>query len=190
MGGYFANAGVFLVQVLFGLYTLAVLLRLLLQIARADFYNPLAQALVKITNPPLLPLRRVIPGLFGIDLASVVLLLIVNGIKLLLVALILGAALNPLRLLYLDAVELLDFTLTVFLVAIFIRVILSWFNPYPNAATQLLGQLTEPLMRPARRYVPPIGGLDLSPMAPILLLVLAKMLIIQPLYDLAGAVGR
>ena len=76
MGGYFTEAGVFLIQFIFGLYILAVLLRFLLQLVRADFYNPISQFLVALTNPPLRPLRRLIPGLWGIDLASVLLLFV------------------------------------------------------------------------------------------------------------------
>ena len=74
MDGFLQDVGGLLISVVFGLYIFMLLLRLIFQIVRADFYNPLSQAIVKLTNPPLLPLRRIIPGLWGIDLASVILL--------------------------------------------------------------------------------------------------------------------
>ena len=77
-GGYFGNAGVFLINTVFGLYILIVMLRFLLQLVRGDFYNPVSQFLVKVTSPALVPLRRVIPGLFGIDFAAVFLLLVLQ----------------------------------------------------------------------------------------------------------------
>ncbi len=187
MINYFVEAGEFLIETLFGLYILAVLLRFLLQLVRADFYNPIAQFLVTVTNPVLRPLRRVIPGLFGVDLAAVALLLALEGVKLALLHLMRGLTIAPAALAVMGVVDLLQFTLNVFLVSIFIRVLLSWFNPYPNPATQLLARLTDPLLRPARRLLPPFSGVDLSPLLAIVLLVLVQMLVLRPLlyYGLA-----
>lgn len=189
MGPYFADAGAFLVETLFGLYILAVLLRLLLQMVRADFYNPISQFLVAATNPPLLPLRRIIPGFMGIDMAAVVLLLLLSVIKLTILNWINNVPIHVLPLLFMAAVELLQMTVTVFLVCILIRVILSWLNPYPSAASQLLVRLTEPLLRPARRLLPPFSGVDLSPMLVMIGLVLVQMLLIRPLLHLGMALG-
>lgn len=185
-GGYLSNAGTFLVETLFGLYLLALLLRLLLQQVRADFYNPLSQFLVKVTNPPLRPLRRFIPGLGGVDMASIVLLLLLKAIELILVGLLRGYPTpNFLGLFALASAELVSLTVYVFLIAIFIQAILSWINPGGyNPAVSLLHQLTEPLLRPARRYIPPISGLDLSPMAVIIGLYLVILLLVQPLQAL------
>lgn len=191
MTNYFVEAGEFLIETVFGLYILAVLLRFLLQLVRADFYNPIAQFLVTVTNPVLRPLRRVIPGLFGVDLAAVALLLALEGAKLALLHLMRGLTIAPAALAVMGVVDLLQFTLNVFLVGIFIRVLLSWFNPYPNPATQLLARLTDPLLRPARRLLPPFSGVDLSPLLAIVLLVLVQMLVLRPLlyYGLALARG-
>lgn len=173
--GYFANAGLFLLNVIFGLYIFAVLLRFLLQLVRADFYNPIAQFLVAITNPPLKPLRRVIPGIYGIDVASLVLLLLLELVFQALLATLLDQPLTLVTLLVKGIFDLLHSTLNVFLFGILIMVILSWINPYPNPLSQLLGRLTEPLLRPARRTVPSFSGIDLSPMLVMLVLVLAQM---------------
>ncbi len=172
---YFTNAGLFLLDVLFGLYIYAVLLRFLLQQVRADFYNPVAHFLVVVTNPALKPLRRVIPGLYGIDLASIVLLLLLEfAFQSLLVAL-LNQPWLPGFILVRGVFHLLLSTLNVYLFGILIVVILSWINPYPNAVSQLLGRLTEPVLRPVRRWIPPFSGIDLSPMVAMLAIVLMQM---------------
>ncbi len=172
---YFTNAGLFLLNVIFGLYIFAVLLRFLLQLVRADFYNPIAQFLVVITNPPLKPLRRVIPGMYGIDFASVVLLLLLELVFQTLLASLLNQPLTVATLLVKGVFDLLHSILNIYLFGILIMVVLSWINPYPNPVSQLLGRLTEPLLRPARRKIPPFSGIDLSPMLVIVALVLVQM---------------
>lgn len=186
---YFSNPLVFLIKTAFGLYILAVLLRFLLQLSRADFYNPVSQVLVKVTQPVLRPLRRVIPGIAGIDIAAVVLLIALQLIELVLVSLVqTGAVVSLLPLLVLAVAELLDLVLNVYLVAIIVQAILSWVQPGYNPATAILYSLTEPVLRPAQRIIPPLGGLDLSPLVVIVLIQLLKMLLLPPLYQLAFAV--
>jgi YggT family protein len=187
MNAYFSQASVYLVQVLFGFYILAVLLRLLFQLARADFYNPISQFLVVLTNPPLIWLRRVIPGLWGIDLSSVFLALALKIVELYLISWIQSFAAKPLGVMVVATAELLKLTVYVYIVTILVRVILSWFSPMGlrrHPVTDLLHSLTEPLMRPARRLLPPLGGLDLSPIAVFILLELTLILMIQPIRDL------
>ena len=184
-GNYLSNAGVFLVDFIFGLYILAVILRFLLQYVRADFYNPLAQAIVTITNPPLRPMRKYIPAIRSIDTSSLVLMLILQMIASLLIFLMQGFSVNPLALAVIAAGELLAKIVYVFIVAIFVQVIASWIAPGTyNPVLALIDSLTTPLMRPVRRLIPPMGGLDLSPMVAIMLLYLSLMLIVQPVKDL------
>ena len=181
-GQYFGNAGVFLVQTLFGIYTLAVMLRFLLQWVRADFYNPLVQFLVKITNPVLIPLRRFIPGLFGLDMAAVVLILALKMLEWFLVYAIVGREVGLPGLVILALADTLSLLVNVMFWAIIIRAVLSWVNPdYRQPVVALLVQLTEPLLRPARGLIPPISGFDLSPIAVLILLQLTKILLIAPL---------
>jgi YggT family protein len=185
-GGYFSNAGVFLIQTLFHLYILIVLLRLLLQLVRADFYNPISQFLVRATNPVIVPLRRVVPGLFNIDLASVLLLLALKMTELALVGVCAGHDWNIVSLLLVSVAELLELLFHVFLFSILIQVILSWIKPDEhNPLTVLLYRLNEPLLGPARRLLPPIAGLDLSPIVVMVGLQLASMLVVAPLRALA-----
>jgi YggT family protein len=181
---YLNNAGVFLVQTLFGFYILAVMLRFLLQWVRADFYNPLVQFLVKITNPPLLPLRRIVPGLMGLDMAAVALMLGLQILALVLVLSISGQAANPVGLVVLALAELLGLLINVFFWAVIIQAIMSWVSPDPrHPVVALLNQLTYPILRPARNLIPPISGLDLSPLVVIILLQLTKMLLVAPFRD-------
>jgi YggT family protein len=193
MVNYFAEAGVFLIQFIFGLYILAVLLRFLLQLVRADFYNPVSQFLVTLTNPPLRPLRRLIPGLWGIDLASIFLLCVLDGLQWLLIYLLTNHTTpSLLGLTVYTLADLLKLTLYVFYGAMLIRIIVSWVNPHAqqNPALKLVVRLTEPLMRPARRLLPATGGIDFSPILVFLALGLAQILILQPLLQLGQGLMR
>lgn len=159
------NPFVFLVDTLFHLYAMALLLRFLLQTVRANFYNPISQALVTITNPVLVPLRRVIPGFRGVDIACIVAMLVIKMLGLWLVLLIEGRTAGPGTLIWVSVYQLLDLTLLTFIVTILIQAVISWVNPGVHSpATALLSQLTAPLLNPARRVIPPMGGLDLSPL--------------------------
>ena len=172
------TAVIFLVQTLFGFYILAVMLRFLLQCVRADFYNPLVQFLVRITNPPLLPLRRIVPGYKGLDLASVVLAFALQLLEVLLITLLLDRGASVGGLLLLTVAELLKLLINIYLWGLVIQAVLSWFNPDPyHPAARLLAQLTAPLLRPARRLLPPISGVDLSPMLVIVALIFVSLLL-------------
>lgn len=187
-GSYLTNPLVFLISTLFGLYIAVVLIRFLLQWVRADFYNPISQFVVKVTSPVLRPLRQLIPGYAGLDLASLLLAWGLKAIELALIAGILGFSGPLLGALAWAVPAVLELLLDIMLFAVLIRVILSWVNPDPfNPAVALLDRLTEPVMRPAQRLLPPIGGVDLSPILVMIGLVLLKMLLIPPLEALTGS---
>ena len=193
MGGYGTNAIEFLIHTLFGLYLIAIMLRVLLQLTRADFYNPVSQFLVKVTNPPLIPLRRVIPGFMGIDFAAIVLMIVIKAVEIFLIVLIKGVSIKISGLVVLSIAELLRLLINVYFFTILIQVIISWVNPGTyNPAVSLLYSINEPLLSRARRIIPPISGFDLSPIVVIILLQLISMLLIQPIADLGQglAVGR
>ena len=185
MGPYVGNAATFLISTLFGIYILIVMLRFLFQLVRADFYNPISQFVVRATNPPLLPLRRIIPGLKGWDLAAVVLMLGLQLAELWLIYSILGHAPHPAGLVMVAIGELLLLAYYVFLFTIIIEVVLSWVNPgLYNPVTSLLYSLNRPLLAPARRLIPATSGIDLSPMLVIIGLVLVRMLLVAPITDM------
>lgn len=189
-GSYAGNAGVFLVQTLFGLYIAAVMLRFLLALTRASFYNPVSQFLVKITNPPLVPLRRVIPSVLGIDLAALLLMLALQAVELLLVGVIRGVSFHPAGLAVLCVAELLALLFQVYFFTILIQVILSWVSPgTANPVVGLLYSLNEPLLGRARRLLPPIHGFDLSPILVMIVLQLLNIVLVAPIRDLGLALG-
>ena len=172
------TATIFLIQTVFGFYILAVMLRFLLQCVRADFYNPLVQFLVRITNPPLLPLRRIVPGYRGLDLASVLLAFALQLVEVLLITLLLGQNAGIGGLLLLTLAELLKLLINIYLWGVVIQAVLSWFNPDPyHPAARVLAQLTAPVLRPARKLLPPVSGVDLSPMLVVVALIFISLLL-------------
>ena len=187
-GSYLANPVVFLIRALFGLYIAVVLIRFLLQWARADFYNPISQFVVRVTSPVLRPLRQVIPGYRGLDLASLFLAWALMAVELALIAGLLGFGGSLLGALVWAIPALLELVIDILLFAVLVRVLLSWLNPDPfNPAVALLGRLTDPILQPAQRLIPPIGGIDLSPMAVMIGLVLLQMVLVPPLEALTGS---
>jgi YggT family protein len=184
---YFLNPVELIINTLFGLYILVIMLRFLLQWVRADFYNPVSQFLVKVSNPALRPLRRVIPGVAGVDMAAIVLMLLLQLLSLGLILLLRGQGVPLGTLFFWSVAELVSLAITVYIWAIIIQIIISWINPGAyNPALSLLHSLTDPLLRPARRLLPPISGFDLSPILVLLVLQVGKMLIVPPIMMLAG----
>jgi len=176
--GYLANPLEFLVTTLFSLYILAVMLRFLLGVVRADFYNPVSQFLVRITNPLLLPMRKVIPSLGRYDTSALLLMLLLQFIALGLVVLLRGISVSVVTLLIVAVGELVMLAINVFMFAIIIQVILSWVNPGNyNPVTAVLYSITSPIMRPLQRLIPPISGIDLSPLVAIIGLQVLRMLV-------------
>jgi len=186
-GSYLADASVFVVETLFSLYIFIVMVRFVLQLVRADFYNPVSQAIVRLTQPPLKTLRRFVPGFAGVDIASIVLLLGLQMLELWLVQLMLGGSAGLAGLVVLSAARLLEVLIYVFMFSILALVVLSWVQPRSyNPVIGLLNSLSSPVMRPARRLVPPMGGLDLSPIVAFLALGVALRVVVAPLMH-AGA---
>jgi YggT family protein len=164
-----ADALSFIVGSIGQLYAFVLILRLLLPWFRADFRNPLAQGILRITSPLVVPLRRVLPSVGRIDTATVVVTFFVLYLTLLLVSLILGLRPGP-AILALSAImyiPLLILRLYIFL--IIVRVVLSWVAPQGyNPAIALFYTLTEPVLRPFQRLIPRMGGFDLSPIFAII----------------------
>ena len=158
------SALVFIVNALTSLYLLVLLLRFWLPWLRADFRNPLAQGILKLTSPVVIPLRRVIPSFGRLDTATIVVAFVVQYAAILLILLIGGDSQNITLIAKTAFVKLVLLSLNLFMFAIFVRIILSWISPGQyNPATAIIGTLTEPLLRPVRRIIPPMGGFDISP---------------------------
>jgi YggT family protein len=178
---------VYLLQTFITLYLVAMLLRFLLQLVRADFYNPISQFLVKITNPLVVPLRKVVPGYAGIDVASLLLSILLQFVAIVALLLVNGLGLPNAGLLLLWSVlAVLGLVVEIYFFAVLAMIILSWVAPGSNhPAIYLLHQITEPVMAPLRKALPPMGGLDFSP---ILLFILINVIQIA-LRHLAAGVG-
>ncbi len=176
---------IFLIDSLISLYILAVVLRFLLQWVKADFRNPICQALVTVTHPPLKLLRRFIPPMGKIDSSSIVLALLLQMTINISIWLILQkVSPNFFTLFVLSCAHLIGLTLNIFIFAIFAQALLSWFNPnIYNPNYILLANLTEPVLNLCRKVIPDLNGLDFSPLAAIILLQLTKMLLLPPLEE-------
>jgi YggT family protein len=175
------NLGSFFISVLFNLYIGAVMLRFLLAASRANFYNPISQFLVTITNPVLRPLRRMIPPMGKLDTAAIVLMVALKLIQLFLLFAFAGQEISLLSLLGLTIKSLLELLIYVYLFAVLIQAIMSWITPgaYSSQSdiTSLLNSLTSPILKPLRQIVPMIGMIDITPLVAIILLNAALVLL-------------
>jgi len=187
---YYANPMIFLIDTAFSLYIMVVMLRFLLQWVNAEFYNPISQFLVKVTHPLVRPLRRVIPSVGRIDTASLVLMVALQMLAGFFVFALQGRSIGIGVLIVWSVVQLLNLLFNIFVFAIIIRAILSWVSPMSyNAATSLLHSLTDPMLRVVQRVIPPISGIDLSPLVALIGLQVMKMVLLPPLQQLAALLG-
>lgn len=172
------NTAYLLINTLCNLYLMIVLMRIWLQLARADFYNPASQFVVKATNPILKPMRRFIPGYFGIDIAAVLLAILVIALKLTLLSLLISEFNIGSVWILLIALTFAKKAGTMLFWVLIIRALLSWVSQGNNPIEYLMYQLTEPLLAPIRRVIPALGGLDLS--------MLVFFILLQVLNSLMG----
>ena len=177
-----SQIAVFLVEVLFSLYIIAVVIRLLLGFARASFHNPLSQFLVKVTNPVLLPLRRFIPAIGSIDTSAVLLAYGLTLVKISLLFLISRGAIMFPESLFVALGDLLKTIIWVYIIALILQAVISWVgSAQGNPVSPLINSLTNPILRPIRKVVPLVGMMDLSPLFAILGLNIL-LIIVQNLF--------
>ena len=183
--GVFESSAVLLVNAIGGIYLLAILLRFLLQIARADFYNPVSQAVVRLTDPMVRIFRSFIPGYRGIDFSSLILALLVEALAICLMFLMYERSIPSLDFIITFAVVGVSyFIVNIYYYAIIGSIIMSFVmmfsgNMNPHPILHLIWQLTEPVMGPIRRVIPPMGGLDFSPIFIFIVIGLIQNLLIQ-----------
>lgn len=173
-----SSAIVFIVNAVTSLYLLVLLLRFWLPWLRADFRNPLAQGILRFTSPVVIPVRRIVPSFGRLDTATILVAFIIQYLTVLLLLLIVGqtAGIGPIALTAI--VKLVVLSINLFVYAIFIRIILSWVaqGSY-NPATAIISNLTDPVLRPFQRLIPPMGGFDISPIFAIILLLAATIVV-------------
>ncbi|AXV66160.1 MULTISPECIES: YggT family protein [Pseudoalteromonas] len=172
----------FLVEIIFDLFLMVVLLRFWLQAAKADFYNPISQFVVKATSFAVNPLRKIIPGLGGFDIASLVLAYLVAVAKLSAVFLLFYGGWAAAPVFVTALITVIKEGLNLLFWVLIIRALLSWVSQGYNPIEAVFHQLTEPMLRPIRKVIPPLGGLDLS----ILVLIIALQFLQFLLIDLIG----
>lgn len=193
------NAIGFILGILFNLYATVVAVRFVMQVVRADYYNPLAQAVVKITDPLLIPLRRFIPSIKRYDTASLVLVFAVIMLKLLVFkALNLGSVpalgqlanveqLPAIKMVLLSILDIIHLFFNVFIYALIIQAILSWLpNAGGNPVQALVSAISQPVLRPLRKLIPPLGGIDLTVFFTIIGLFALRIFLLGTLRQLFG----
>lgn len=172
------NPLIFLIDTLFDLYIVILMLRFILQQVHADFYNPISQFIVKATSPVLNPARRVIPGVGGIDLATIIVIIGFIALKLYIVVMMKGYSPTLLSLLLTGIRDFISLALNIFIFTIIVQAILSWVNPDPyNPVSAILHNITRPVLAPVRKLIRPIGGLDLSPLFALIGLMFIEKLV-------------
>jgi YggT family protein len=177
----------FLISTVFDLYIMVVILRIWLQAARADFYNPFSQFIVKATQPVVAPLRRVIPSVGSVDLATVLFAYVLCVLKFVAMILIAsgGAVSFSIDFLFLGLLSLIKAAGGLLFWVLLLRAILSWVSQGRSPIEYVFHQLTEPMLAPIRRILPPMGGFDLSVLVLFIVLQFANFLmgdIIGPIW--------
>ncbi len=180
--GNVADAGLLIVETLFGFVMFVLLMRILLQAVRANFYNPICQSLFKITNPVLMPLQKLIPVWKGVHLGGLVLAWVIAVLWSMTLLAMGGRMAGAAALAVLGFGKLLQFFFGMMFWLTIARVLMSWLSPDPRSPfVPLLVQTTEPLMRPFQRLIPPLGGFDISPIFALLALQLGQILLVRPI---------
>lgn len=188
MGNYLSDGGIFIIQTLFGLLVMLLNLRFIMQASKANYYNPIAQGIVKATNPLIQPFRVVFPIIGTFDVANMACALVVQSIGIVLIMVFAGAL--PFDLLYFAwaVIAIIASILNLYFFALLISVIASWLAPYSShPALELVRDITDPLCAPARRLIPAVGGLDFSIIVVFIgLSLLENSLLVRPLAALTG----
>jgi len=186
MNGYLLNPLVYLLTTFFTLYIAVVMLRVIFQLIRADFYNPFSQFVVKVTAPLLIPMRRLVPAIGRFDTAAFVLMV---GLQIILQSIIqvISGPFSILYVIFVSLANLINIALYIFTLSIFITIIASWINPGAyNPMLSLVQSIGAPIVNPIRRWFPPVSGIDFSSMIALVLIEVARMLLIPPFYALAS----
>ena len=164
----------FLINIVVTLYIYAVIIRMILGLTHADMYNPFSQFIITITNPVLLPLRRWIPSYGRVDTAAIIVILFLKFFELFIQSLLLGKQVLLGSLIIPTIIGVINQVINLFIFSIIILVIISWIAPFVqgqnNPLVSILRSITDPLLRPARKYIPPIGVFDLSPLVVLIAL--------------------
>jgi YggT family protein len=174
------SALIFIIHAFAQLFLFVLLLRFWLPWFGADFRNPIAQAILRLTSPLVVPLRRIVPPIGRIDTATLLVALVIQYLAILVILALGGnsAGIAPIALT--SIIDLAMLSIRLFVIAIIIGIVLSWVAPHNiNPATMFIRTISEPLLRPFRRFIPPMGGIDISPVFALILLMALSILLAE-----------
>jgi len=177
MYGNLTNTGLFLISTLFDLYILVLIIRLLLAFAGANYFNPVTQVIIKLTQNLVTPMRHVLPTYRGIEFSTLALIILFEMIKIFLLSLLVMGVPGILIVFISALLATVKFILNTYFYAILLQAILSWFQPGYSPAGQLLQQITTPILQPFKRIIPPINGIDITPIPAMIILQMLIMLL-------------
>jgi YggT family protein len=178
----------FLVNTVFDLYLFILIIRIILAWVGADYFNPITQLVVKLTQFPIKPLRRYVPNFRGLESATAIWILVIEIIKFLLISLLSFGVPNIVGLVILAIGDTLKLLIETFFYAILLQAILSWIQP-TSPINRVLYQFTSPIMRPLQRIIPTIGGFDISPIPALIILQFLIIILVNPLMALGLGVA-
>jgi len=187
-----AEALIFLIKTVLGLFTMALLLRFYMQWARAAYRNPVSAFLAALTDFIVKPARRIVPGLWGLDIATLVVAWLVQLLELVLIMQIVGAPLGAsggsifVALALLALVSLVRLFLYIVIAVVICQVVVSWINPYTPIAP-LLNGMTKPFLQPLQRIIPPVANVDLSP---LIFIIICQLILMLPIAYFDMAISR
>jgi YggT family protein len=182
--GFFVDVAVFLINLVVGIYLYTLIARVWMQKCRVNYWNPLSQFVLKVTNPLVKPCRRFIPGYAGIDFSVIFLVFVIQSLVIAFYLLIADHGFPA----WLPCVSFLvgqvfNTTLNFFTCIVILGAVMSWFIVRGNnPGYQLISSLTRPLIKKAQRFVPLVGGFDLSPLIILVFLQVIRMLMVWPLF--------
>jgi YggT family protein len=184
MSGPFSNAAIFLVNTLFDLYVFILGIRIILVWSRVNYFNPVSQFIVKLTGFIITPIRRILPNVLHIELATLLFMFIIEMVKFALIGFVSLGTPQIEGLIILAIADMLKTILTIFFYAILLQAVLSWIRPGPSPLNELLTQMTNRILRPIQRVIPPVGGFDISPIPALIGFQLLIILVVTPLFTL------
>jgi len=178
------NGLVFLVNTVFDLYLFVLTIRLILCWVHADFFNPAAQLIIKLTQRIILPLRKIIPNKSGIEFSTLTVMFVLEILKFLLITLMASKFPHVMGLLILSFADIVKLILNTFFYAIFLQAILTWIQQGYSPLFIILQKMTDPVLSPFQRLIPPISGFDLSPIAALIFLQFVIIVAVSPLMSI------
>ena len=181
---YIGNASSYLTNLIFGIALYLMLLRYWMQWVHADFRNPIGRFIISLTNPVVIPMRRILPSFRSVDTATLLLAYALAVLSILILVSLSGQNYSWISLLSFSLGKVIDASINIFMLAILVQILASWLNPHAyHPALDIARAIAEPLLAPARRLIPAIGGLDISPILVFVFLNLSKILVVAPLQN-------